>query len=334
MAGKCYIDRDSIRQGIKDEVAKSLDTSQLFNRVNPPGSPIDLEDIKKYAQEIPSDIFRQGFLANPEDFLREIAKQSASSESERQGALNVAGQNLFGISQQYNLFSPKDVNSPYQDIINSLNSQYGEEVVKSTDENPLVYSVSPSESLVDQYEGSFEKRDYQFDDSPVIIDGLDYNTILHEAGLTETSTPQDFMHEYMQEYSQVLSNARKANPRYTIKFTDEDISHFSVRKNEVVISLPEIYNTSQKTNIPFKQAISITILHELGHAATYYSVPNITSNSELYTFFFAALKHHNETSSFEDTFRQGYTKNDLPYAFKNVQEFIAETYGNPYFRIG
>lgn len=167
----CSISREDIKQGIQDSVAKSLDNSKLFNRVSPFSDTAErIKNALKYAGDVP-DTYRQGFIADPEDFMREIAVQATSSESERQGALDVAGYNLFDIvSEMYvepGLFAPKDRSSAFQGVINSINKDFGENIIK---EENGVYRAVPSEALITTFEIKHTGKDakYDFSKRPVV----------------------------------------------------------------------------------------------------------------------------------------------------------------------
>lgn len=333
----CSVNRETITLGIQDAVAKSLDASKLFNRVSPTEDMSSiLEDAKKYAPDV-LGMYRTGFLENPEDFLRSIAEQSASSPSEAEGALAAAGIDLTELANRYynqHLFSPKDINSPYKEIIQSINNQYSEEIIKrlESERKIPIYQISPSEKLVDIYEREYTQENAEYSDSRQRISDEDYASILEELELKAISTPQEFIDKNMQEYSTQIANFRKANPNFTMEFNDED-TKYDENKNIILVDLTELNSIAIQHNVPLKQVVSTMIIHEMAHAASSKAIKIEDNRSALGQLYLAAINHHIEKIPFEDIMRQGFdSPNRQPYALQNIHEFVAETFSNPYFQ--
>lgn len=216
-------------------------------------------------------------------------------------------------------YEPKSLNSNYLEIVQDVNDQFGENVLIN---NEGKYSVSPSDNLIDSYLRKYNNIDEIYNPK-----SEDANNLYDEIGTRDIQT---FINNNMQSNSEQIEQFRKANPNMKVQFGEEE-SQFDPSTNSVFISPEELYKVSLATGIPIKQVISIMTLHEMAHAASYYAIETGSNDKILANLLSKVKEYHNETP-FEDVMRQGYIKNNQPYAFQNIHEFVTDAFSNPYFK--
>lgn len=255
---ECNLNKQKIKDGIietaKDMISKSglftIDGNKL-SAINPTtleepemtDSQRDmLDDANNYANSITSDIFRDMFLENPAEFLREIARQANSTEAEAAGALDVAGYKLFQLALQ--IFPDEGKVTAEGELIRNINKDFRDEVIRKTGVNE--WTIHPSDDLAMQYLMA------QSGSSQAIIDDL-RSRYLAEFSSTSLNLLADDLwlnHPFLQDPSiqDLLKFAKKINPAFKVIVTDNiDANAVSlirdniifIRQGSIISELPE-----------------------------------------------------------------------------------------------
>ena len=215
----------------------------------------------------------------------------------------------------------------YETIIHNVLKKNGYSPTRTTDE----YRNDWFEVNLVNTEYATQRILYGVED--IVNEDLDRDVVplLEEIGLTEGSTPQDFIDKYMEEHTSVIAKMKQANPTVKIEFGEDD-TQFDPVANKVMIDIVELGEVARRANIPLSQVVSTFILHELGHAATAYAFTKGKNDVKMQEFLGRA-REYDKTNPFEDIMRQGYRDKDgIVYPLKSIDELAAEAWSNPYFQ--
>lgn len=149
------------------------------------------------------------------------------------------------------------------------------------------------------------------------------------AGTVEEETPLEWAGRLSPQKAQI-KEFLKANPNAKVEWGDGN-SRFDPNTNTIIISLPELYEISQSSGIPFRQLINYYIIHEMAHAASMHALEKGSNDQFIQELLDIAREYH-KTNPFDDKLRQGILEDGLPYSMKNIDEFVADAFGNPYFQ--
>lgn len=244
---ECNLNKDKIKQGIIETAKLLVAETELFtvsgDRVFAKNNVLKdqnveltaeqqklLESSISYADDIKDKIYRDLFIDNPAEFLRMIANQANSSESEAAGAMNTSGNNLFQIALQ--VFPNEGIISDESEAIREINKKFRDEVLVKSGINEWV--IKPSEELAMQYlmsqSGSTEaiinemRAHYLSQFSSTSMNLLGDNTWLNHPVLQDPSI-QD-----------LVNFARKINPNFKIIVTDNlDANAVSLIRDNIII---------------------------------------------------------------------------------------------------
>jgi len=162
----------------------------------------------------------------------------------------------------------KEITIPISDnveqVIQNINDAFEEKVLTPVGS---AYRITLSQPLINEALRITLRANPDMGNTNPFIYGETYNeeVLRKEAGISDTDTPLDFVRKYSSNKAQIESFL-KNNPSVKIQFDDGN-SQFDPQTNTVNISLPELYEGSIRTGIPFGQMIDIMIQHELAHAA-------------------------------------------------------------------
>lgn len=157
----------------------------------------------------------------------------------------------------------------------------------------------------------------------------DEKRLYEEAGIEVGESPLQFIQKFSMHQEQITSFL-KANPNVKVEWGDE-FSVFDQNTNIISIALPELYEISARSGIPFKTIISYYIMHEMGHAGAYYAMKK-GNDDQLPTQLLNMVREFHKTQPFEDKLRQGYVEDGIPYSMKNIDEFVSDAFSNPFFQ--
>lgn len=194
--------------------------------------------------------------------------------------------------------------------------------------NTQLFEIKPSSNLVNE---AFKVANKQED---VVTESSNYESVytedylLSELGIPSDMSPVDFLKSIASDNTQV-EKFLAANPTIKAEFSDVD-SQFDPYTNTIFISLRELYPLAKRENIPFSEVVAIFTQHELAHAASYYALET-GNNSDTVQTLYNRVKEYHKTNPFEDKLRGGYNSDGLPYSLKDIHEFVADAFSNPYF---
>lgn len=156
---ECIITKDIVKAGIVDTIKKVLaENKSLYvkdNTVTLKREPSlitkeqqKLIDSSKLLSDQIVEPYRNSFQGNEEAFLREMARgYNGNTEDQRKAALDISGPILMGIALK--TFPSEGLASPYQNIIDQINKDFKEEVIRHVDDNKWV--IEPSDGLAMKY---------------------------------------------------------------------------------------------------------------------------------------------------------------------------------------
>ena len=215
-----------------------------------------------------------------------------------------------------------DENSDYEVSVMNVNNSFGEQVVKKQEE--LQYTIEPSDNLINTYLEEYPKQEEL---SPVNTQeekykSLDQDYILSKLEMTKENTLQDFVNKYN------INSDKIKDVKFD--FTESD-SVYDSSNNTIYISLREMYNIHLNTGIPLKEVMNIYIAHEYVHSKSVFALQNAKNREYLNTLFEKTKEYHKQ-NPFEDTLRYGLNNGAIPYSLSSLEEFVADTFSNPYFQ--
>ena len=278
---ECSVNKEKIKQGITDTIKQLVEATGLFNIVedkvfskNIPSSVVPeltedqlkkIEDSKKYANDV-DVIYRQGFLDNPVDFLRHIALQANSSRSEQDGAIGMAGWELFDLA--VSLFSNEGLLQSEREATERINDQFKDEVLIKT--GVTEWTIHPSDELALQYLAA------QPSSSEQIIESLrdHYLSQFTSTSLNLLDENLWINHPALQDptIQRLISFARKINPNFRIIVTDNlDVNAVSlirdniifIRQGSIISELPEEISHFFFELLPDDNPIKIEMLEKI-----------------------------------------------------------------------
>lgn len=255
---ECNLNKEKIKRGIVDSVKALVTETNLFDivddkvisRTRLEEGPVELtekqqewlEGSMKYADTIPQQMFRDMFTSNPADFLREIAKQGNSSESEASGAFNIAGAKLFQMALQ--IFPEEGKITHESEAVRDINKAFKDEVLLKTGTNE--WTIWPSDELAMQYLFA------QPGSSKAIINEMraDYLSQFSSTSINLLADDLWLNHPTLQDpnIQNLLNFAKKINPDFKVVVTDDlDVNAVSlirdniifIRQGSIISELPE-----------------------------------------------------------------------------------------------
>ena len=170
--------------------------------------------------------------------------------------------------------------------------------------------------------------------TPLASDKYRNYTIHNEADMKELFGMTDNIEKDISNIvgTESFNKLKEFNPSIKFELNDLENSKYDLHTNTISISLSELFQRAKDSeNLEFKDFLNFIVEHEIGHAM---STPALEKGSNLddLTRLFDVAKRLNEKNKFVDVARDGFTDEDgNAYAFKNVYEFAAEVYANPYF---
>lgn len=359
MALNCDINRDLIRRNLENHVAKLATNSAQFLRVGtdilvPAEKAKEIsEKVLSYAEELP-EFYKSLAKIDPVDFLRFVNDQVSNapvSDSYNEGTgvdafplglVTYAAKTLGKPSPLPNdedqlsaeaqkkieeRFSP-ELSDNQGNIVNHINEAFEDNVVMPAGS---VFKITIPERLVDEALKVTLKANPDRSER-LVKAGSAYEAgfLYDQVGIAEGESVLDFVRK-VSENKEQIEKFLKANPQITIQWGDFD-SQFDPSINIVNISLPEAYEVYERTGVPLREVINFFIEHELAHAASYFALEK-GKNDEFISDLLTEVKKYHAKIPFEDHLRQGAVEDiGLPYPMKDIHEFVADIFSNPYFQ--
>jgi hypothetical protein len=296
---ECSLDKEKIKQGIADTVKVMVENTGLFTIVE------DKVFSNKKAEETPEltadqieriegsrefvdtlDImYRESFLADPGEFLRFIASQANSSESESAGALQIAGMTMFKRALQ--VFPNEGKVLEESEAIRNINKEFRDEVLMKTGQ--AEWSIWPSDELAMQYLMAQPKT------ADAIIAELrtKYLSQFSSTSINLLSDDLWLNHPILQTpgIKELLTFAKKINPEFKVVIVDKlDANAVSlirdniifIRQGSIISELPEEVSHFFFELLPDDHPIKIEMLEKVVDFPIYLETFNKYKNNPAY----------------------------------------------------